>query len=953
MSAVDKSFSSKSALTSIDPPAHKGSPGSHTGGSKLSDWEYRPRIRDLSRSLDHEEREYPDAAAELRSLQELVERYHRRLMDLVDEPYTPGLLDRVKAVVRQMDVSLPKSPLVMTTASSGLSGSSYEALRKSLQDTQKRYNSLNTDMERQTHDNGQLLSTLAATKDANKRLLEQIRTQTEDIAQLTQMRLQDEERIEQLQSKLQAEERSWRSETQRRIAQMRDHAEERYTALQSRTSDKMHSMKRKLDLVRSECMGLKNQHGEQRSQIKRLAEEFQHKLRSVSRDVLVEVEAHQREATTEKAQMQDLLRESDAKLAQEKEHRQKEVSSLTHRFSLCSGDKEELSTKLARETSSLHAHIESLQKSLAADRESYQDDRKGLEQKLDEATRLSNNLETNLQSAKRELAQMEHRVQALELDINSKDVQVSSLHQQGREKNESLAASAAEIDFLKKQLEEQRKRGLELNERELTTARSEGEERVAHVRGQLNAEMQLLRKQLRALEDEGSSRQTELERVQQRCEGLKQAKASLERDVALWKQQLESLSEAKREVERDYTAARDQWASDTMTLQESLDHVQQRRDILERDYERVSEEFALFKARSSTKEAHSATKIQELQRALEDCHSRLDEAKTSLTESSDALTRARSEAAESKRLLSDTQYTTDRQVETLRREYHEERTRLEEQISSERNQTHEIRDQYDRWKQAHEQALRQLQEESEAKVATLERERSRWEERYRSETTDAQRHASSSSKKCEELEQELLRVRQLLEASESNLELLKGAKDSDDREFSTLKGTLLEERRGLASQLESAKRREASLAQQLESVTGRFESERRRLTLEIQEAREQAAHEVHAARADAERITKDYESQLSHIESRYHETIEHEKVKLDNIVRENEQLKRFIQEHRNAAQGLTSLHNQLESHIKRVQTQTDEMRSGLSHSSGSPKRDSPSRELRFTPAARH
>merc|ERR1719456_433383 len=73
---------------------------------------------------------------------------------------------------------------------------SYGVLRESLQETQRRCESLNHDMVRQAEANEELMQTLGTVKDANKRLLEQIRTQTDEITRLTQQRVLDEERMD-------------------------------------------------------------------------------------------------------------------------------------------------------------------------------------------------------------------------------------------------------------------------------------------------------------------------------------------------------------------------------------------------------------------------------------------------------------------------------------------------------------------------------------------------------------------------------------------------------------------------------------------------------------------------------------------------------------------------------------------------------------------------------------
>merc|ERR1719183_2282724 len=101
-----------------------------------------------------------------------------------------------------------------TLPGSPTKGLNYEVLRHSLQKEQKRCESLNNDMVYQAEANDELVETLSTVKDANKRLLEQIRGQTSEISQLTQQRVSDEPRMDQMTRKHEVDRENVRRETQ-------------------------------------------------------------------------------------------------------------------------------------------------------------------------------------------------------------------------------------------------------------------------------------------------------------------------------------------------------------------------------------------------------------------------------------------------------------------------------------------------------------------------------------------------------------------------------------------------------------------------------------------------------------------------------------------------------------------------------------------------------------------
>merc|ERR1719329_1969885 len=78
------------------------------------------------------------------------------------------------------------------------------------------------------------------------------------------------------------------------------------------------------------------------------------------------------------------------------------------------------------------------------------------------------------------------------------------------------------------------------------------------------------------------------------------------------------------------------------------------------------------------------------------------------------------------------------------------------------------------------------------------------------------------------------------------------------------------------------------------------------------------------------------------MEARHAGELERERVRLDSVMRENEQLRLFLAEHRKSSTaGMSALQQQLESHISRLQQHTTELRGDLGRSS-SPGVDSPS-----------
>merc|ERR1711988_198564 len=161
---------------------------------------------------------------------------------------------------------------------------------------------------------------------------------------------------------------------------------------------------------------------------------------------------------------------------------------------------------------------------------------------------------------------------------------------------------------------------------------------------------------------------------------------------------------------------------------------------------------------------------------------------------------------------------------------------------------------------------------------------------------------------------ELTRIRYLLSESQANLTWIKGDKDHEEKDLLGVKHQLQDEVRSTAIALEQARRTEFTSQAQLESMSSRYDIERERLLKELDDSK----HRIALVEADAEarlsRAKAEYGTHVQLAESRFQDALGREEEKMGTISRENEQLRRFIGEHRSAGQGLTSLHSQLESH---------------------------------------
>eukprot|EP00746_Dinoflagellata_sp_MGD_P154766 gnl/MRDRNA2_/MRDRNA2_85020_c0_seq1.p1 gnl/MRDRNA2_/MRDRNA2_85020_c0~~gnl/MRDRNA2_/MRDRNA2_85020_c0_seq1.p1 ORF type:complete len:951 (-),score=256.80 gnl/MRDRNA2_/MRDRNA2_85020_c0_seq1:111-2963(-) len=915
---------------------------------------YKPTdelVMQLQKRLASEAGEKEACRLALHKLKRTVDFYRQQFLSIAEQPTgAEGSLQRLRDVVRAMeaeikDVATAGETSVADPAVPGSPSRNYDVLRQSLHETQKRCESLNGDMVRQAEANEELVSTLNTVKDANKRLLEQIRYQTDEITQLTQQRVIDEEKMENMSRKHRSEEEMWRQDTQRRVNFVRESADEKYNQMYRQLTDQLRRVRTRLELMKQDASKLRHEQQAQMMDWKLLVDAVQSQIQGAERDLVFQLDSYGKRHAQSKAQIDDVIYDLEVKLSSEKEMRQNEVSSWSHKYAVLTAEKEDIQARMTRDVSQLTSQLQAFERTLAVERKSWAEERSKLEQMCDDYCRQRNNCEQTLDHIKRDVIRLESQNAALDTENRTKEQSIMELRKQIRESDDALAAAVSGNEHLREQMEEQRNRFQEMNEADLTNCRNSYEAKLLQQKDSHSADLAMAQQQIRTMDEELQAKERELDKLNTQVATTQQECDALTKDLEIWKSQYEAANKARQTLEKEFTEARQAFAKEKLKLQEQNDTLATQNTALETENKTTNDQLIEFKRMAMARDTEMTSRINALEDMLKDTQSQLSEAKNHLLETTDTLAKTTSDAASQQQRALEIQSHLERDLESKKHESLEERRRLEGLCEVERKAAMESKEQYERWRDAHVASLKQVQDESAGRMQSMEKEKVRIEDKYRTDLAEAHKQLTSQQKRVDALEHDLSRVRYLLSESQANLNWVKSEKEREEREVSVGKQQMAEEVKQITTALEGALRNEVTLTQQLESTTSRYDQDRARMSKEVEDLKSSSAQQVADAEARATRLKQEYESQLSLSESRYTDSISKEKEKYDHLVRENDQLKRFIGEHRQASAGLSSLHTQLESHIQRLQHHTDELRGDLHRSGSSQAPLSPKRDL--------
>ncbi|CAE8673473.1 unnamed protein product, partial [Polarella glacialis] len=120
-------------------------------------------------------------------------------------------------------------------------GGSYEVMRQTLQETQKRCETLYAELQKETEANRDLSRAMSSAKESTRKLNEEVNQQSEEITSLAKLRVAADERLEDLRKRHKLEEDLREKDLQRRLASVQQDAEARCKAMQSGLVDKLHA----------------------------------------------------------------------------------------------------------------------------------------------------------------------------------------------------------------------------------------------------------------------------------------------------------------------------------------------------------------------------------------------------------------------------------------------------------------------------------------------------------------------------------------------------------------------------------------------------------------------------------------------------------------------------------------------------------------------------------------
>lgn len=819
---------------------------------------------------------------------------------------------------------------------------SYELMRQSLQDAQRRCENLNAELLKQTEVNGELVSSIRAARDETRRLTEQVRQQSEAVAVLSQQRAIAEGRLDDLRKRHRLEEDLREQDAQRRLTSVQEGADARCLELQRQ----MRATRARVEKVWLDFGRLRAEHVDQKQVAGALLEAMRQVTHQTERRIMQRLEAFMKRQLELQLSSSDTAHDFEVRVLAEHEMRINEVASWSQRHALLAAENDDLKARLIRDVSQLASQLQALERSREEERRKSSEQRAQLHQQAEGFAQRCTELEASNEQLQFGLVRNEAKRVAFEQEHREGIEVIAGLRSQLRDSEEALSTTVSGKDALREQVEllkeqltaaiDERRRLTDLGDAAVASCRDTYERRLTLSIEEGRIELACMGERLRIAE-------AELERNRTWGAAAAEDAALLRRDFESAKVEVQDARSVRERLELELERSRQKFHDGQALLlsavarleqqhacfegeaQATVERLEQQRDSFEGEAQIMQVRLFETSREWADREAHQAALAKALEARISDRDALVEEFDRKLSKVSAEVIAHQQRATELQETLN--RVSQDATRDRLRLE--EERRRLEDAVTNQALTSRENQQQYERWRESHMVSLRETQEVAAVRAALLDK----TQHGLCSELDEARRSLAVASERLEETEQDLRAARQMLSESQSNAGLAMQERERGEREVSNLRLQFQE----VSSALQTAMRNEVMLTQKLEDASVRYTQERHGYERERDELRTLGDLTVAKQEHCLDRLKVEYESELRSLESSRAVELERERSNSETVAMENEQLRRFLAEQRrNSTLGMSSLQGQLESHILRLQQHTDELRGDLRAASTPP-----------------
>jgi len=885
----------------------------------------------LRRQIAQATSEKESAKIELEALKRTVDSHLLRLNGVLnagDVSY-----DRLSGAIQAFDSDLRGRLDGDATAlleRPGNSEGTYEVLRHSLNDAQRRCQVLNGDMLRVADANEELMSTLKTLKGTNKRLVEEVQKQTEELSNLTQQRLLDTENLARLEEAFKQEQALWQQEAARCIEDEQARCNQEFTKMRDQLTSQLDECWHQAKTIAGKASQVRTQQVQLKAEVQGFSGTVTMNLKKLERELLERISSTSRRLQNEQSKLRDVEHNLQVKLRAEKEVRENETEAWRARHKTLASELEDLIARRDREVSDLQVKIEATNSTREAEAAAFRKDRAAMHDKTEVLVKDVALLEAMMQTARRKSLQLEAHLAQAEGERDRLQATAETLRQQIRESDEALGEAVRSNEALREQMEVQRLESQNASERDLKTCREMFEKRLEVTAHGYAAEQQDLAKRIKTYEESLGLKAGELQAVRESLAEKTRQRDALQRDVQMWKAQHELAAKMKADVDRDFSQFRqDSLGGELRRLQEQHDELTTKKAELEMHRNAVIEEAQDVQQAVKAREVANAERAKAIADQEMSTSAEIQRTKSSLLEAERSLASAKAEAAAVAQQMNERRDSLEQDLARLIADQEVDKREFERKIQAERQNCDGLRESFEKLRNEHSSSYKAAFEGPVQQISALEGAISEIQRSSDAELSGFRQKSEKLRVRVEELEGELARVQAKLASTEQEVQEGTSRVNLAKSNHRAAKEALEREKALKSEEAQQVQRSIVQKTEQLKALTRQSEDQRRRMLRDIEESKQAKSRQLADADSRLQALRTEYSMAIEDKEHTPPTVSLNVRDRIDGLARENETLRRYVGEHKHAASHIQDVGSQMQRTLSSMEDRAAELRREL------------------------
>jgi chromosome segregation ATPase len=535
-----------------------------------------------------------------------------------------------------------------------------------------------------------------------------------------------------------------------------------------------------------------------------------------------------------------------------------------------------------------------------------------------------------MQTARRKSLQLEAHLAQAEGERDRLQATAETLRQQIRESDEALGEAVRSNEALREQMEVQRLESQNASERDLKTCREMFEKRLEVTVHGYAAEQQDLAKRIKTYEESLGLKAGELQAVRESLAEKTRQRDALQRDVQMWKAQHELAAKMKADVDRDFSQFRqDSLGGELRRLQEQHDELTTKKAELEMHRNAVIEEAQDVQQAVKAREVANAERAKAIADQEMSTSAEIQRTKSSLLEAERSLASAKAEAAAVAQQMNERRDSLEQDLARLIADQEVDKREFERKIQAERQNCDGLRESFEKLRNEHSSSYKAAFEGPVQQISALEGAISEIQRSSDAELSGFRQKSEKLRVRVEELEGELARVQAKLASTEQEVQEGTSRVNVAKSNHRAAKEALEREKALKSEEAQQVQRSIVQKTEQLKASTRQSEDQRRRMLRDIEESKQAKSRQLADADSRLQALRTEYSMAIEDKEHTPPTVTLNVRDRIDGLARENEDLRRYVGQHKHAASHIQDVGSQMQRTLSSMEGRAAELRREL------------------------